>query len=166
MDTEDFPFEDNLFDAVIALELIEHLYDPDHFLEEVYRVLKPSGYFILSTPNLASIHNRIALLFGFQPFSMNPSHRFRIGHITDTFRLHKYNPDVGVKREFDHIRLFTYRALKDLLKRYGFKVIKSYGAKAETEVLKTWIAKILNIIENFICIFPSLSYDMIFIAKK
>jgi len=144
VDTEDFPFEDNFFDAVIALELIEHLYDPDHFLEEVYRVLKPSGYFILSTPNLASIHNRIALLFGFQPFSMNPSHRFRIGHITDTFRLHKYDPDVGVKREFDHIRLFTYRALKDLLKRYGFKVIKSYGAKAETAVLKTWIAKIFK----------------------
>ena len=38
VDEEDFPFEDNFFDAVSALELIEHLYDPDHFLDEVYRV--------------------------------------------------------------------------------------------------------------------------------
>ena len=54
VDAEDFPFEDNFFDAVTALELIEnHLYDPDHFLEEVHRVLKPNGIFVLSTPNLA-----------------------------------------------------------------------------------------------------------------
>jgi len=68
VDEEDFPFEDNYFDAVTAFEIIEHLFDPDHFLEEVYRVLKPEGIFVLSTPNLASIHNRIALLFGYQPF--------------------------------------------------------------------------------------------------
>ncbi|MEM2293782.1 MAG: class I SAM-dependent methyltransferase [Nitrososphaerota archaeon] len=75
VDLEDFPFEDNFFDAVFAGELIEHLFDPDHFLDEVYRVLRPEGIFVLSTPNLASIHNRIALLFGYQPFPTGISAR-------------------------------------------------------------------------------------------
>ena len=65
VDEEKLPFDDNYFDVVTALEVIEHLFDPDHFLDEVYRVLKPKGIFVLSTPNLASIYNRVALLLGY-----------------------------------------------------------------------------------------------------
>lgn len=39
------------FDIVCALELIEHFKNPDQFLNEVKRVLKNKGIFILSTPN-------------------------------------------------------------------------------------------------------------------
>jgi len=73
IDAEDLPFEDNYFDAIFAGEVIEHLFDTDHFLDEVHRVLKPEGILVLSTPNLASIHNRIALLLGYQPFPMGIS---------------------------------------------------------------------------------------------
>ena len=37
---EDLPFEDNFFDAVFLGEIIEHLYDSDYLLDEVYRALK------------------------------------------------------------------------------------------------------------------------------
>ncbi|MCS7122121.1 MAG: class I SAM-dependent methyltransferase, partial [Archaeoglobaceae archaeon] len=79
VDVENFPFDSNYFDAVFAGEIIEHLYDPDHFLEEVHRVLKPDGIFVLTTPNLASIHNRIALLLGYQPFPIGISLRLNVG---------------------------------------------------------------------------------------
>ena len=62
VDEEDFPFEDNYFDAITAFEIIEHLFDPDHFLEEVYRVLKPNGIFVLSDTKFGfhSQQNRFA----------------------------------------------------------------------------------------------------------
>ena len=39
------------FDCVISFETIEHISDPNRFLEGVYRCLRPGGLFICSTPN-------------------------------------------------------------------------------------------------------------------
>lgn len=38
------------YDAVISLEVIEHLYDPRQFVKMVKKLLKPSGIAIISTP--------------------------------------------------------------------------------------------------------------------
>ncbi len=46
------PFEDNCFDVVTMLAVIEHI-EParvPNMLDEIYRVLKPSGAFVLTTP--------------------------------------------------------------------------------------------------------------------
>lgn len=47
------PFSDNMFDAVISFETVEHV-DANtqiQFLKEIRRVLKPDGILIMSTPN-------------------------------------------------------------------------------------------------------------------
>ena len=44
-------FDDASFDVVVAGELIEHLRDPDGFVAEVRRVLRPGGTFVGSVPN-------------------------------------------------------------------------------------------------------------------
>jgi len=48
-DALNMPFEDNVFDAILAFEIIEHL-DPDKLLSEIYRTLKTNSMLILSTP--------------------------------------------------------------------------------------------------------------------
>ncbi len=52
-DVLNLPFDKESFDAVVTFETIEHVVDGQRFLSEMYRVLKPSGLFICSTPNIA-----------------------------------------------------------------------------------------------------------------
>jgi len=45
------PFADNSIDIIISSEVVEHLPDPTLAIEEMARVLKPSGYAMVTTPN-------------------------------------------------------------------------------------------------------------------
>ena len=56
-DAEPLPFRDDVFDAVFAGELIEHLPDPRPGVAEFLRVLKPGGTLILTTPNRRRLAN-------------------------------------------------------------------------------------------------------------
>jgi 2-polyprenyl-3-methyl-5-hydroxy-6-metoxy-1,4-benzoquinol methylase len=40
------------FDVVLALDVIEHIENPDHMLCEIHRVIKKSGVLIVSSPNV------------------------------------------------------------------------------------------------------------------
>lgn len=44
--------QDNSFDTVVSFQVIEHIENDKLFLQEIYRVLKPGGQAIISTPNI------------------------------------------------------------------------------------------------------------------
>jgi ubiquinone/menaquinone biosynthesis C-methylase UbiE len=50
-DAEQLSFPDDFFDAVAAAFLIVHLKNPLRFFDEVYRVLKPNGLFLITNIN-------------------------------------------------------------------------------------------------------------------
>ena len=58
---EQATFPDGYFDLVTLSDLIEHVPDPDGFLDEVRRILKPGGCVMVVTPNVQSVS---ALLMG------------------------------------------------------------------------------------------------------
>jgi SAM-dependent methyltransferase len=101
-------------DVMIMSELIEHLVDPDSVLDEAWRVLKPGGTLLLSTPNLAAWYNRGLLVLGIQPLFTEVSLRGVYGR-----------PGSVVA---GHLRLFTSRALLGLLTARGFSDIRLSGA--------------------------------------
>lgn len=45
------PFADNHFDSVGALNVLEHVDEPEAFIKEVVRVAKPGGKIVISSPN-------------------------------------------------------------------------------------------------------------------
>lgn len=67
LDNEDIPEPENYFDMVICAEVIEHIYDIDHCLFEIKRVLSPSGRAIITTPNFSFWKYRIKCLLGRMP---------------------------------------------------------------------------------------------------
>jgi len=50
-DAHNLPFESNSFDAVFALEMLEHVFDPLKVLQEARRVLKKDGYGVFLVPS-------------------------------------------------------------------------------------------------------------------
>jgi SAM-dependent methyltransferase len=49
--------DDHSFDVVVCFEAIEHIQDHDQLLQEVKRLLKPDGLFVVSTPNKLTYHD-------------------------------------------------------------------------------------------------------------
>ncbi|MFD1298902.1 class I SAM-dependent methyltransferase [Lysobacter gummosus] len=56
-DAAHLPFADGVFDAVICLEVLEHVPDPQRVLDEISRVLRSGGVVWLSMPFLYPIHD-------------------------------------------------------------------------------------------------------------
>lgn len=45
-------FESDSYDTLVSFQVIEHLEDDELFIEEIYRVLRPGGTAIITTPNI------------------------------------------------------------------------------------------------------------------
>jgi 2-polyprenyl-3-methyl-5-hydroxy-6-metoxy-1,4-benzoquinol methylase len=60
----ELPFAPGSFDVVLCGDLVEHLRDPQRFLERVRPLLRDGGRLVLTTPNVANWTIRLGLLFG------------------------------------------------------------------------------------------------------
>lgn len=91
------PYKSTFFDVVISSETIEHLRNPRDFMGEVYRILKPGGVFILTTPNVETIFSRIFFLFTGILAGHTKSNYKISGHIAvlPDFLIKRFSKEVG-----------------------------------------------------------------------
>jgi len=141
-------YNDNYFDLVIILAVVEHLIDPINALKKIYSKLNKDGVFILDTPNIAKWTNRIKLLFG----------RFPSTASTDEGLL-CYDKETPTKLyDEGHLHYFTFRSMSKLLTDFvGFRKIKYYGyGSLKTTKTPFFLAKSL----------PKLFSDVFIVAEK
>lgn len=124
LNTLPYPFKDEEFDVVVSNQVIEHLFYPLGFLKEIFRILKPGGYAVISTENLASWDNVLALVLGYTPFSME----FDDGVKKLGNPLSPHDKEVDPGYEAPHIRIFTYKGLLEAVHFVGFRVEKIVGS--------------------------------------
>ena len=103
-----WPFDDESFDHVVAIEGIEHLENPWHFVREAKRVLKDGGCLIITTPNVLTIKSRLSyLLYGYPNYfhyMVEPNHLF------------------GGENPIDHINPISFLELRHVLIRNGLQI--------------------------------------------
>lgn len=107
MDAQALDFRDQVFDVITAIEVLEHV--PDHHitLDEMFRVLKPGGWLVLSVPNrwwpLETHGAALPLL----PWNRVPFFSWLPKALHDRYA---------------HARIYTRGQVKDLVKQHGFQV--------------------------------------------
>jgi 2-polyprenyl-3-methyl-5-hydroxy-6-metoxy-1,4-benzoquinol methylase len=80
LDLENDPLPEGPFDAILALEVLEHLRDPRKVLDRLLAQLAPAGRLIVSLPNEFHLANRLAILLGREPFGgVADPHRYHFG---------------------------------------------------------------------------------------
>ncbi|MEA3209177.1 MAG: hypothetical protein QOE70_2234 [Chthoniobacter sp.] len=107
LDTQEFPVEVSAFDQIFMLDIIEHLHDPESFMEKLRSATgRKRPELVLTTANIGFFITRFMLLLG--------------------------NFNYGRKGILDrtHTRLFTFNSLQELFDQTGYKIIECRGIPA------------------------------------
>lgn len=86
------------YDYVICSHVLEHIVYPEKLLNDIYRVLKPGGVFVVALPNIMHYKSRMKLLAG--------NFDYEEAGIWDN----------------THVKWYTFGSAKKLLTEFGFSI--------------------------------------------
>ncbi len=92
-------FGSNSFDTVILSDVLNHLYEPEIALKEIYRILKPGGILLLNAPFLYTLNEEP---FDFGRYSI---HKYRFWAQKINFRIIQIEQFGGINDVFEHFGL-------------------------------------------------------------
>jgi len=113
-DANMMPLKESRFDMILCAEVIEHLKQPNKAITEIYRILKPGGYAIITTPNKDNIPQKIS-----DKLSLTS---FFIKNWRDP-KSEKINADDNIDGSYGHISELKLKELKKICQSTGFQII-------------------------------------------
>jgi 2-polyprenyl-3-methyl-5-hydroxy-6-metoxy-1,4-benzoquinol methylase len=109
------PFLAESFDVVVSTEVVEHVYHPRQLIQNAFRLLKPSGHFIVSTPYHGYVKNVVLALSG------------------------KMDDHFTALWDGGHIKFWSRETLSKLLRENGFTDLRFVGTGRVPYVWKSMI---------------------------
>ena len=107
LNRSEFPVNVSEFDQIFLLDIIEHLREPSHFMDELrFATGCKRPEIVLTTANIGFLATRMMLVFG----------QFNYGK-------------KGIL-DVTHTRLFTFRSIRELLGQSGYKILEVRGIPA------------------------------------
>jgi SAM-dependent methyltransferase len=113
---EKLDFEDGCFDAITAISIFEHIFDPYHLIKECQRLLSNGGTLIVQVPSVAWLPNRLRLLMGRLPVTAADAPGWDGGHL----------------------HYFTRASLKKLFLEHGFDRVKVTNGGIFAGIRRIW----------------------------
>ena len=147
LNAEELPINPGVYDYILMLDMLEHLANPEGFLEKIYLAchFSPDSRIIASTGNIAFFPMRVSLFFG------------------------QFNYGKRGILDMTHTRLFTFKTFKRLFEQAGFDVILIEGIPAPIKLalgdnhISGWITAVNRwLIHLSRSLF---SYQIYFVAK-
>ena len=92
-------FGQEQFQAVVAIEVLEHMTSTWKFFNEAMKLLVPGGYLFVTTPNLCSFYSRVVFLKEGRLFHFQGRESWKMGHINPVpfFVLESFAREAGFK---------------------------------------------------------------------
>lgn len=122
-------------DAVVALDVIEHLSRPERSLKELRRAMKPGATLVASTGNVAYVLVRFMLAMG------------------------QFNYGTKGILDLTHTRLFTVRSFCRTLEGEGFRIdsVRGFGPPIQDMVGRSRILRVMDGVAGWLArVWPSL----------
>jgi ubiquinone/menaquinone biosynthesis C-methylase UbiE len=152
--TEALPYEPGSFDVVTCFGMLDYLPWFDTAVAEVSRVLAPGGLAAVALPNLGGWHNRLALLFGYQPRDVEFCSLRAIG-------LAPYYQDELHKVPVGHIHTPTTRAFREFMDLMGFTAVSLTGLRPGNGQ-----ARPIRVLDAVLGRHPSTARRFLYIGRK
>lgn len=108
-DGTEFPFKENSFDSLVFFEVLEHVFNPDVFLEQIANVVKQGGHCLITIPFMWGEHE--------QPYDYARYSSFGLKHLFD-----KHGFEIVTHKKY----LADFRLMFLLVNSYLYTVLKKY----------------------------------------
>ncbi|MDX6298939.1 MAG: hypothetical protein QOF53_153 [Nocardioidaceae bacterium] len=146
------PFDDGSFDAVMTLGMMDYLVSFDGIVRELNRVICDGGWLLVTLPNLASWHNRLGLLLGYQPRDVEISSEILAG----------VAPGYGGEPPAGHIHIPTTKAFTELMTHHGFETVALLGGRPRMNPTHPVLAGVDRVLSRR----PSLARRFYYVGRK
>jgi SAM-dependent methyltransferase len=121
------------FDVVVGMEVIEHIENPWEYIRQLKSMLKPGGLIIITTPNITSWHSRLRFLIYGNYDDFTPLSQFE--HI---------NPITPWEMNL----IFTRIGLNQIKFDYAGKFYGAYGKKKFHQIIIQFFALLIRPFQN------------------